>query len=89
MNESGIIVWASGWPKTIHLNHKLRLGSVEVSFERSTREQLLALAIDWPENVQPTTTGKYGSLAIKVPAIDVEWPFEGQVTVVDEPFAAM
>ncbi len=84
-----IIVSVPGWPKTIHLNHKLPLGSVELSFERSTRDQLLALAVDWPENVQPITTGKYGSLAIRVPAIDVERPFEAQVAAVHEAFAAM
>jgi|HubBroStandDraft_1064217.scaffolds.fasta_scaffold09016_7 hypothetical protein len=84
-----IILWVSGWPKTIHLNHKLRLGSVELSFERSTREQLLVLAVDWPDNVLPITTGNYGSLAIKVPVIDVESPFEAQVAEVDEAFSAM
>jgi hypothetical protein len=84
-----IILWVSGWPKSIHLNHKLRLGSVELSFERSTREQLLALAIDWPEAVQPIATGRYGSLAIKVPVIDVESPFEAQVAEVDAAFSAM
>ena len=84
-----IMLWVAGWPKTIHLNHKLRPGSVEMSFERSTREQLLALAINWPETVQPITTGTYGSLAVKVTAIDVKSSFESQVAAVDEAFAAM
>lgn len=84
-----IILWVAGWPKTIHLNHKLRRGSVELSFERNTREQLLALGVSWPSNVVPITTGKYGSLAIAVPLIDVEKPFETQLVAVDNAFAAM
>ncbi len=84
-----IILWVSGWPKTVHLNHKLRIGSVELSFERSTREQLLALSIEWPDDVIPIATGRYWSLAIRVPAIDVTRPFEAQVAEVDEAFAAM
>jgi len=84
-----IMLWAAGWPKTIHMNHKLRLGSVELSFERNTREQLIALAEAWPENAVPITTGLYGSLAIKVPEIDVTKPFDAQVAAVDEAFAAM
>jgi hypothetical protein len=86
---SWIILWVSGWPKTIHLNHKLSRGSVELSFERNSRDQLMDLGIDWPEGVLPITTGGYGSLAITVPAIDVEKPFETQVAAVDEAFAAM
>lgn len=60
-----------------------------MSFERSTREQLLALSIEWPDDVIPIATGRYGSLAIRVPAIDVTRPFEAQVAEVDEAFAAM
>lgn len=84
-----IILWVAGWPKTIHLNHKLGRGSVELSFERNTREQLVALGVAWPKNVVPSTTGNYGSLAIEVPVIDVKKPFETQLVAVDEALAAM
>ena len=84
-----IILWVAGWPKRIHLNHKLWRGSVELGFERNTREQLVALGVSWPDNVVPITTGKYGSLAINVPAIDVEQPFATQLEAVDAAFAAM
>jgi hypothetical protein len=84
-----IILWAAGWPKTIHLNHKLWRGSVELSFERYTHDQIVALGVSWPKNVVPITTGKYGSLATRVPKIDVKKPFETQLVAVDEAFAAM
>jgi hypothetical protein len=84
-----IILWVAGWPKTIHLNHKLSRGSVELSFERNTRDQLVALGVSWPNNVVPITTGKYGSLASAVPVIDVKKPFETQLVAVEKAFAAM
>src|SRR3974390_2048607 len=88
-NSTWIILWVAGWPKTVHLYHKLTRGSVELSFERNTREQLVALGVSWPKKVVPITTGKYGSLAIDVPAIDVKQPFETQLMILDEAFAAM
>jgi hypothetical protein len=84
-----IMLSVKGWSSKVHLNHKLARGSVELSFERRTREDLLALNIEWTEGVLPVSTGNYGSLAITVPVIDVRQSFESQQEAVESAFAAM
>jgi len=84
-----IMVSVDGWPSTTHLNHKLARGSVELSFERHTHDALLAAKSDWPEGIIPIPIGRYGSLAIRVTAIDVAKPFAAQAAAVDAAFTAM
>ena len=84
-----IVVSVPGWPKTMRLNHKLALGSVELGFDRHSHAELLELAVDLPPDVLPIRTGRSGSLAIKVPVLDVTKPFAVQAAAVDAAFAAM
>lgn len=84
-----IVVSVPGWPKTMRLNHKLALGSVELGFDRHSHAELLEVAVELPPDVLPIRTGRSGSLAIKVPVLDVTKPFAAQTVAVDAAFVAM
>jgi hypothetical protein len=66
-----IIVSVPDWPKIMRLNHKLALGSVELGFDRHSHAELLKVAVGLPPDILPIRTGRSGSLAIRVPVLDV------------------
>ena len=84
-----MILWLDGWPKHIRLNHKMKLGSVELGLDGFGQADIMACVGDLPPDILPITTGRYGSLAIRVPQLDYKAPLAPQLIGVDRAFAAM
>lgn len=87
-----IILFMAGWPKHIRLNHKMKAtgwSSVELGLEGFSVAEISERVGELPTDIVPITTGRYGSLAIRVPPLDYRAPLFPQMNAVDQAFAAM
>lgn len=87
-----IILWQDGWPKHVRINHKMKRdgwGTVELGLVGLSSAEIVARVGVLPPDIVPLTTGRYGSLAIRVPPLDYRAPLLPQLGALDKAFAAM
>ena len=78
-----IVLKALDFPKGVQLHHKLDQRVMELGFQQTRVEQVLAVQPKQPEGIQLLQKGKSASLAILVPPVDVTGNFEEQAVAVE------
>ncbi len=74
-----IILKATGFPKGVNMHHKFDQDVMELGYQRTNVEEVLAVKSDWPEGIALVQKGGTGSLVISVPHVDVSSKFEDQI----------
>ena len=96
MNEPGdrgpkstwIILKGHGFPKGVHLNHKINKQLMELAFSKTNKARVLASRPDWPDDLIIAQKGNEATIALITPKIDMWSEFDEQIAAVEEAFKA-
>jgi len=72
-----IVMRGHDFPKSVHLNHKLDKGLMELGFSGRNVHELTVLKNDWP-GILAVQQGNTASLMVKVPVIDLQKGIQSQ-----------
>lgn len=83
-----IILKGHDFPKGVKMHHKFDQEVVEIGFEGRRVEDILAIKADWSDDIAVVQKGGTASLAIKVPAIDMDGGVEAQLSAIEDALCA-
>lgn len=84
-----IIMKGIGFPKGVHLHHKIDQQVVELGFSGRTVSDILTVGPDLPEDVFPVQKGKTAALSLPVPRIEMQRGFKEQEDAVEAALKAV
>lgn len=79
-----IILKGRDFPKTVNMHHKFDQQVMEIGFSKRKIADIFALKADWPDDVAVVQKGETASLAISIPAIDMNIGLEAQLPAVEK-----
>jgi hypothetical protein len=74
-----IILKGNDFPKGLNLHHKLDQQVMEIGFAKHTIADILAVKSDWPDDIAVVQKGETASLAISIPAVNMNLDLEAQL----------
>jgi hypothetical protein len=83
-----IILKTHDMPKGVSIDHKNDQGCVDLTFNRTRIEDLLAVRSEWPGDIVPLQRGGSTVLRKAVPKLDMERPVADQLNELEQVFAA-
>jgi hypothetical protein len=83
-----IILKGHDFPKGVNMHHKLDQQVMEIGFAKRKVADILALKPNWPDDITVVQKGETASLAISIPAIDMNLSLEAQLPAVENALAA-
>jgi hypothetical protein len=87
-SSNWIILRCPNFPKGVRLNHKLGQCIMELSFDRSSVQDIRALRADWPANYRLIQKGSTATIELNVPRVDTDRPISEQSAELDRVFVA-
>ena len=78
-SSNWIILKTNDIRKGVTIDHKLGLGCVDLSFNRTRIDDLLAVRAEWPEDIAPLQVGGSAVLRKIVPRLDMDRPLADQL----------
>jgi len=83
-----IILKGLDFPTNVNMHHKFDQRVMEIGFSGRKVEDLLSAKSDWPDDIVPVQKGGTASLAISVPAIDMNLGVEAQLAAIEAALGA-
>lgn len=83
-----IILKAHDFPKGVNVHHKFDQQVMEIGFSNRKIDDILAVKADWPDDIAVVQKGKTASLAISVPAININLDLAAQLFAVEKALEA-
>ncbi|MCW8306337.1 PD-(D/E)XK nuclease family protein [Acidiphilium sp. PA] len=85
-NSTWIILKGHGFPKGVHLNHKISKNIMELAFSRTDITKLINFRSAWPEDIFIRQKGNEAVMALLTPQIDIRAKFAEQIPAVEAAF---
>lgn len=79
-----IIMKGPAFPKGVKLHHKLDQQTVELGFERTLVDDILARQSIWPDEIRVMQKGKTASLVMDAPSVEMSRPLADQLSHLEE-----
>jgi len=83
-----IILKGHDFPKGVNMHHKFDQQVMEIGFSKRKIADILAVKSDWPDDIAVVQKGETASLAIKIPAINMNLDLDAQLPAVEEALEA-
>jgi hypothetical protein len=84
-----IILKTYSMPKGVSIDHKINQGCVDLTFNGTRLDDLLAVRAEWPDEIIPLQRGGSTVLRKRVPKLDMEHAIAEQADVLEQVLAAV
>jgi len=86
--SSWITFKGQDFPRGVNVYHKFNEKVMELNFPGRKIADILRVKSDWPDNIRVVQKGKTATLAIKIPAIDMNLDLDAQLPAVEKALEA-
>jgi hypothetical protein len=83
-----IVLKGHDFSKGVNMHHKFDQQVMEIGFAKHKIADILAVNSDWPDDIAVVQKGETASLAISIPAIDMNLDLEAQLPAVEKALEA-